>query len=85
MYAVAVLAILHFLWMRSGKRLYGEVWVYGSIVALLLGERLLRAFSARKASPAVSRRAQAAIKKEAARAPQAQTISPVVSPASDSR
>ena len=84
-YAVAVLAILHFLWMRSGKRLYGEVWVYGSIVALLLGERVLRAFSARKAAPAGSRRAQAAIKKEAARAPRPQTISPVVSPASDSR
>jgi methionine sulfoxide reductase heme-binding subunit len=39
-YAIGVLAILHFLWMRSGKAVYGEVWVYGGILAALLLWRL---------------------------------------------
>lgn len=38
-YAVAVLAILHFWWMRSGKRNFTEVWVYGLILAGLLAWR----------------------------------------------
>ncbi|MFM7025999.1 MAG: sulfite oxidase heme-binding subunit YedZ [Limnohabitans sp.] len=41
-YAVAVLAILHFWWMRSGKRNFTEVWLYGLILGGLLGWRLLR-------------------------------------------
>ena len=41
-YAVAVLAILHFWWMRSGKRNFTEVWVYGLILAGLLGWRMPR-------------------------------------------
>ena len=41
-YAVAVLAILHFWWMRSGKRNFTEVWVYGLILAGLLCCRILR-------------------------------------------
>ena len=41
-YAVAVLAVLHFWWMRSGKRLYGEVLVYALILAVLLGWRMRR-------------------------------------------
>jgi sulfoxide reductase heme-binding subunit YedZ len=55
-YAIAVLAILHFLWMRAGKHLYGEVAVYGAIVAMLLGWRLRHAWRARgpgrRAAPA---------------------------------
>lgn len=39
-YAVAVLALLHFFWMRSGKRLYGEVAVYAAIIGVLLAARL---------------------------------------------
>jgi len=39
-YAVAVLAVLHFWWMRAGKRNFTEVWVYGLIVAGLLGWRM---------------------------------------------
>ena len=39
-YAVAVLAILHFWWMRAGKHNFGEVWVYGTILAGLLGWRI---------------------------------------------
>ena len=41
-YAVAVLAILHFWWMRAGKNNFNEVWVYGLILAALLGWRLIR-------------------------------------------
>ena len=41
-YAVAVLAVLHFWWMRSGKNHFTEVWVYGLILAGLLGWRILR-------------------------------------------
>jgi methionine sulfoxide reductase heme-binding subunit len=39
-YAVALLALLHFFWMRSGKNDYAEVGVYAGIVALLLGWRV---------------------------------------------
>lgn len=41
-YAVALLAILHFLWMRAGKQVFGAVAVYGTILAVLLGWRLRR-------------------------------------------
>ena len=41
-YAVAILAILHFWWMRAGKQNFGEVWVYGLILAALLCWRLWR-------------------------------------------
>ncbi len=39
-YAVALLAVLHFLWMRAGKQLFGEVAVYGAILGVLLAARL---------------------------------------------
>ncbi len=39
-YVVACLAVLHFFWMRSGKQDFAEVWVYGGILAVLLGVRL---------------------------------------------
>ena len=42
-YAIGVLAILHFAWMRSAKNDYAEVAVYAAIVALLLGWRAVRA------------------------------------------
>jgi len=35
-YGVAVLAILHFYWMRAGKSNFAEVMVYGAILAALL-------------------------------------------------
>jgi len=41
-YAIALLAILHFFWMRAGKRNFGEVAVYATIVGVLLGWRLVR-------------------------------------------
>lgn len=39
-YVVAVLAVLHFFWMRSGKNDYAEVLVYAAVLTLLLGWRL---------------------------------------------
>ena len=42
-YGIAVLAILHFFWMRAGKNDFGEVAVYASILALLLGWRVWNA------------------------------------------
>jgi len=41
-YAVALLAILHFFWMRAGKRNFGEVAVYAAILGVLLGWRIVR-------------------------------------------
>lgn len=46
-YGAALLALLHFYWMRSGKNNFGDVAVYGGIVAALLGWRLWRRWQAR--------------------------------------
>lgn len=48
-YAVAVLAVLHFGWMRAGKNNMDEVFVYAAVLALLLGWRVWRL--ARRAPP----------------------------------
>lgn len=42
-YGIAVLAILHFFWMRAGKNNFAEVAVYAAILALLLGWRAWQA------------------------------------------
>lgn len=44
-YAVALLGLLHFFWMRAGKNNFGEVAVYAAAIALLLGWRVWRRFS----------------------------------------
>lgn len=41
-YAVAVLAVLHFFWMRAAKNNFTEVAVYAALFAALLGWRLTR-------------------------------------------
>ena len=41
-YAVAVIGLLHFIWMRAGKHNFAEPAVYGVILAALLGWRLYR-------------------------------------------
>ena len=41
-YAIALLALLHFYWMRAGKNDFAEVTVYAAVVALLLGWRIAR-------------------------------------------
>lgn len=42
-YGVAVLAVLHFFWMRAGKNNFTEVAVYAGILAVLLGWRVRHA------------------------------------------
>jgi len=44
-YLVAMLAILHFFWMRAGKNDFAEVQAYAGVLGLLLGWRLWRALS----------------------------------------
>jgi len=39
-YAIVLLGLLHFFWMRAAKNNFAEVAVYAAIVALLLGWRL---------------------------------------------
>jgi sulfoxide reductase heme-binding subunit YedZ len=51
-YAIGLLAILHFFWMRAGKNDFAEVGVYAAIVAALLSWRAWRALRARAAAPA---------------------------------
>ena len=41
-YAVAVLAVLHFFWMRAGKHNFAEVWVYAAVLGALLLWRVKR-------------------------------------------
>lgn len=41
-YAIALLALLHFFWMRAGKNDFGEVAIYAAIIAVLFGWRLRR-------------------------------------------
>ena len=42
-YGVAVLAILHFYWMRAGKQDFAEVAAYAAVLGLLLGWRVWHA------------------------------------------
>lgn len=49
-YLIAVLAIVHFWWMRAGKNNFGEPIVLGTIVALLLGVRLVFRWQAARAT-----------------------------------
>jgi sulfoxide reductase heme-binding subunit YedZ len=41
-YVVAVLAVLHFFWMRAGKLNFAEVLVYASVLFVLLAWRFVR-------------------------------------------
>ena len=50
-YAVAVLAVVHFFWMRAGKNNFAEVAVYAVILGSLLSWRLLRFLKKRADSP----------------------------------
>lgn len=54
-YAVVLLGLLHFFWMRAGKNDFGEWSVYAVIVALLLGWRVVRFLRARRRQPVPAR------------------------------
>lgn len=45
-YAVVLLGLLHFFWMKAGKNDFSEVAIYAGVIAVLLGWRLKRRFSA---------------------------------------
>jgi len=51
-YATALLGLLHFFWMRSGKNDFNEVAVYAVVIAALLGWRLRRWWLKRRAAAA---------------------------------
>jgi methionine sulfoxide reductase heme-binding subunit len=46
-YAVALLGLLHFFWMRSAKSNFAEVSVYAAIIAVLLGWRVVESLRSR--------------------------------------
>lgn len=47
-YAVAVLAVVHFFWMRAGKNNFAEVAVYAAILGSLLGWRMAHALKKKR-------------------------------------
>jgi len=51
-YAIVLLGLLHFFWMRSAKNDFGEVAVYAAVIALLLGWRI---WKLRRPRPAAAR------------------------------
>jgi methionine sulfoxide reductase heme-binding subunit len=55
-YLIAGLAILHFFWMRAGKRNFAEVAVYAAIIGVLLGWRVLQYLKKKRLPPTPERR-----------------------------
>lgn len=49
-YAIVLLGLLHFFWMRAAKNNFAEVAVYAAVIAALLGWRARNAWRARRAS-----------------------------------
>jgi sulfoxide reductase heme-binding subunit YedZ len=49
-YAAALLALLHFFWMRAAKHNFAEWSVYAVVIGALLGWRLWRGITSRRAS-----------------------------------
>ncbi|HKX44287.1 MAG TPA: protein-methionine-sulfoxide reductase heme-binding subunit MsrQ [Burkholderiaceae bacterium] len=47
-YGIALLALLHFFWMRAAKHNFAEVAVYAGIIGMLLGWRLLNRLRTRR-------------------------------------
>ena len=61
-YVIAGLALLHFFWMRAGKRNFAEVAVYAVIIAVLLGWRVLHRWQ--KKRPVVQSRGTGAVSRQ---------------------
>ncbi|MDB5817066.1 MAG: sulfoxide reductase heme-binding subunit YedZ [Rhizobacter sp.] len=49
-YVIVLLGMLHFFWMKSGKNDFSQVAIYGAIVAVLLGWRVLQAVKKHQAA-----------------------------------
>ena len=54
-YAIVLLGLLHFFWMRSAKNNFGEVAIYAVIIAVLLGWRVRQRWLTRTPNPTFSR------------------------------
>jgi sulfoxide reductase heme-binding subunit YedZ len=54
-YVIGLLAILHFFWMRAGKRNFDQVALYAALIGALLAWRVGRRFIRRGARPGTSR------------------------------
>jgi sulfoxide reductase heme-binding subunit YedZ len=52
-YAIALLGLLHFFWMRAAKNDFAEVAAYAVVIAVLLGWRMKRALAKRGAGTAI--------------------------------
>jgi len=50
-YLIALLAILHFFWMRAGKRNFDQVALYATLIGVLLAWRLSRWLNRRASRP----------------------------------
>ncbi len=68
-YAIALLALLHFYWVRSAKHDFAEVSVYAVIVAALLGWRLGWAWRTRTARTRAARAAAGTLRPTGVAAP----------------
>ena len=53
-FAIVLLGLLHFFWMRSAKNNFGEVAVYAAVIALLMGWRLWKLRRARPATAVIT-------------------------------
>ena len=49
-YAIVLLGLLHFFWMRSAKNNFGDVAIYAVVIGVLLGWRVMKRW--RKTAPA---------------------------------
>ena len=58
-YAIGLLGLLHFFWMRAGKNDFGEWALYAVVVAVLLGWRVRQALRRRAAKRPPAPRATA--------------------------
>lgn len=47
-YALVLIALAHFIWMRAGKNDFAEPAVYGAVLTLLLGWRIWHSFTQRQ-------------------------------------
>jgi sulfoxide reductase heme-binding subunit YedZ len=54
-YAVVLLGLLHFFWMRAAKNNFAEVAVYAVVITLLLGWRVVHALRQRRPTPPARR------------------------------
>lgn len=68
-YAIVLLGLLHFFWMRAAKQDFGEWSIYAVAVAVLLGWRIVRRLRASPGRPSVTSTATRRVKSHASAAP----------------